>query len=145
MLERIVWPHVKSLLVKKIKDIHQSTKENDTYGIVVVEAAVLLDADWDQDGLFDAIWIVRASEDTSIDRLVKKRGMEKEDALKRLEAQSSRRGIGNWQDELKSGAVTAIIENEGSDLWVKLEASFDDPGCWKTNRSPSKQLKAPSL
>jgi hypothetical protein len=71
--------------------------------------------------------------------------MEKEDASNRLEAQSSRRGIGNWQDELKSGAVTAIIENEGSDLWEKLEAAFDDPGCWKTNRSPSKQLKAPSL
>jgi len=90
---------VKSLLVKKIKDIHQSTKENDTYGIVVVEAAVLLDADWDQDGLFDAIWIVRASEDTtSIQRLlVEKRGMEKVDALKCLGAQSSRRGIGNWQ------------------------------------------------
>ena len=39
----------------------QRHPENDTYGIVLVEAAVLFDADWDQDGLFDAIWIVRAS------------------------------------------------------------------------------------
>ncbi len=46
---------------------------------------MLFDADWDQDGLFHApIWIVRASEDRSIQRLVEKRGMEKEDALKRL-------------------------------------------------------------
>lgn len=132
---------MKALLIQQIKDIHETTKENDTGGIVVVEAAVLLDADWDQNGLFDAIWIVRASEDKSIERLVEKRGMEKVEALKRLKAQFSRRGIGNWQEELDEGVVTDVILNEDSDLWDKMKASFVDPSCWKDNRCPPKPLE----
>jgi dephospho-CoA kinase len=137
-LERIVWPHVKSLLIRKIQEIERSTEESEGNAIVIVEAAVLLDADWDANELFDGIWIIRASEETSIERLVKKRGMEREEAIKRLEAQLSRRGIGNWEQELQERSVTAVILNEGSDLWDKLKNSLVDPECWKDNRCPSK-------
>lgn len=134
-LERIVWPHVKSLLLQRIQDIQESQRETN-HGVVIVEAAVLLDAEWDANELFDAIWIVRASPDTSTERLVQKRGMEREDALKRMKAQLSRRGIENWQEELAKGAVTAVIENEGADLWDKMKECLVDPGCWKDNRCP---------
>ena len=40
-------------------------------------------------------------------------GMDKEDALKRMEAQLSRRGSGNLDQELLNGAVTGVIENDG--------------------------------
>jgi len=65
--------------------------------------------------------------------------MEKEDALNRLKAQLSRRGIGNWKEELEGGAVTAVIENEGrttSDLWDKMKQCLEDPKCWKSDRCP---------
>ncbi len=147
-MERIVWPHVKTLLLQKLKGIQEELiasnqhHENQTgVDIVVVEAAVLLDAEWDRQGLFDAIWIIRASEDTSVERLVNKRGMDKNDALKRLKAQVSRRGIGNWEEELNDGAVTAVIENEGCDLWDEMKKCFDDPKCWKEQRCPQKSIE----
>eukprot|EP00979_Chaetoceros_neogracilis_P017202 scaffold10190_cov294-Chaetoceros_neogracile.AAC.2 len=142
-LERIVWPHVKDLLLQRIKGIVESTKGEVNNGrshtIVIVEAAVLLDANWDDNDLFDAIWVVRASSDTSCERLVENRGMKKEDALNRLQAQLDRRGIGNWKEELESGAVTAVIENEGSaaaELWNKVKQCLVDPKCWKDDRCP---------
>ena len=139
-LERIVWPHVKDLLLQRIQDIQESTKEETDNGsfrnVVIVEAAVLLDANWDDNDLFDAIWVVRASSDTSCARLVENRGMKKEDALNRLEAQLDRRGIGNWKEELAGGAVTAVIENEGVELWNKVKECLVDPNCWKNDRCP---------
>ncbi len=140
-LEEIVWPHVKSLLLTKLKEIEvkQSEKSPSSRGIVIVEAAVLLDANWDESELFDGIWIIRASPDTSVERLVEKRGMDRQDALKRMEAQKCRRGIGNWKDELQEGAVTAVIENnfhEGSGLWNKMRTCLMDPSCWKDSRCP---------
>jgi len=139
-LEKIVWPHVKDLILQRIQDIQESTQregQNKCYNVVVVEAAVLLDANWSD--MFDAVWLVRASSDTSCERLVEKRGMAKEDALNRLNAQLSRRGIGNWKEELEGGAVTAVIENEGrttSDLWDNMKQCLEDPKCWKNDRCP---------
>lgn len=139
-LERLVWPHVKSLLIGKIEEIHKSVQENESSGIVIVEAAVLLDADWDSNDLFDAIWLVRASNETSIKRLVDKRGMEETDAIKRIEAQLKRRGIENWEEELEKRAVTAAILNEGSDLWERMKENLVDPVSWKDDRCPPQEL-----
>lgn len=135
-LEQIVWPHVKELVINHLKDISQSHQQPDDPVIVVVEAAVLLDANWDENDLFDGIWIIRSSEETSIDRLVNKRGMTKEDAIKRIKSQLVRRGIGNYEDELQSGYVTSVILNEGHDLWNKLKNNLLDSSSWKKDRNP---------
>lgn len=138
-LEHIVWPHVKELVINQLKDISQSHRDPNDPVIVVVEAAVLLDANWDENNLFDGIWVIRSSEETSIDRLVNKRGMTKEDAIKRIESQFVRRGIGNFKDELNAGNVTSIILNEGPDLWNKLKKCLLDPSSWKKDRHPKLQ------
>jgi dephospho-CoA kinase len=134
-----VWPHVKELVINQLKDISQSHRDPNDPVIVVVEAAVLLDANWDENNLFDGIWVIRSSEETSIDRLVNKRGMTKEDAIKRIESQFVRRGIGNFKDELNAGNVTSIILNEGPDLWNKLKKCLLDPSSWKKDRHPKLQ------
>ena len=140
-----MWPHVKNLLLSRLKEIQNSHKDG-SQGIVVVEAAVLLDADWDSNGLFDGIWIIRSSSETSAQRLVEKRGMSRQDALQRMETQLTRRGIGNCEDELKDGTVTAVIDNDhdndhgedndGPDLWEKMRLCLLDPTCWKESRCP---------
>ena len=132
--------------------------------IIVVEAAVLIDTHWDDDGLFDAIWAIEASIDTSTQRLVHKRGMKHGDALQRLTAQQARRGIGNLFDELQKGVVTAkiindvdchdlqlrhnhttsttrrtsdpITENPENILLDRLKRALIDPSCWKPGRYP---------
>ncbi len=102
-----------------------------------MEAAVLLDADWDNNNLFDAIWVVQSSAEVSTDRLVAHRNMTKEDALQRMEAQLSRRGIGNLEEEMKNGYVTAVIENNGNcseELWNNIRERLIDPKAWKDGR-----------
>ena len=71
--------------------------------VVVVEAALLLEAGWD--ALVDEVWCTRASEDVVIDRLKARNGLNKEEAQKRINAQMS-------VDERKSRSQV-MIENNG--------------------------------
>ena len=71
--------------------------------VVVVEAALLLEAGWD--ALVDEVWCTGASEDEVIDRLKARNGLNKEEAQKRINAQMS-------VDERKSRSQV-MIENNG--------------------------------
>ena len=71
--------------------------------VVVVEAALLLEAGWD--ALVDEVWCTGASEDIVIDRLGSRNGLNKEEAQKRINAQMS-------VDERKSRSQV-MIENNG--------------------------------
>ena len=71
--------------------------------VVVVEAALLLEAGWD--ALVDEVWCTGASEDIVIDRLKARNGLNKEEAQKRIKAQMS-------VDERKSRSQV-MIENNG--------------------------------
>ena len=78
---------MKELVLDRLKEISKSHQNPDNPAIVVVEAAVLLDANWDENDLLDGIWIIRSSEETSIDRLINKRGITEEEAIKRIHSQ----------------------------------------------------------
>ncbi|KAG7362194.1 dephospho-CoA kinase [Nitzschia inconspicua] len=155
-LERTVWPHVKALIVDKIDVLRrqeweeqqitiQTNKSDEPPSgqqvlptskrpIVIVEAAVLLDAEWDD--LFDGVWVVTAPREVALQRLMETRGLSQEEAEKRMNAQQSRRGIGNLQQEVESGVVTGIIENKvGLDeLTLSLSKALDDPMFWKRGK-----------
>lgn len=130
-LEKIVWPHVKNRLAELIQAIQQeqATKEssNNKKAVVVVEAALLLEASWED--LLDAVWVVRADQTVALTRLVDQRDMAESDATSRMQAQQSRRGLGdNIKDELERGVVTRVIDNNGSleDLVETLRTALKD-------------------
>ena len=151
-LEHIVWPHVKALILQRIQEIDEeygrdlqagTTATKAKLPIVIVEAAVLLDAGWDDmmkvkkpkneeesdesaayssnEGGGAGVWVVRASLPVARQRLIDQRGYTAEVADKRIEAQQkeSRRGIGpeNLQKELDRSSgdavVTQVIDNDG--------------------------------
>ena len=151
MLERIVWPHVRSLLVDRLRSIEvdgassaAASSNQDSAStasarvgsslsppIIVVEAAVLLDAGWSD--LFDAIWVVRSPQSIQRERLTSDRGMDGQDADARIEAQNSRRGIGNLNEETrKGGCVKCVIDNDGTidELRERLRGALYDPESW---------------
>ena len=142
-LEAIVWPHVKDRLAETIDELRSSWESESTSesnGIVVLEAAILLDAGWDD--LLDGLWVVKASKDTALARLVETRGLTQEEAAKRIQAQESRRGIGGaatLEEEIKAGNVHSVISNDGSleELEESLQKSLDDPNCWKPSSTSS--------
>jgi dephospho-CoA kinase len=128
-LEAIVWPTTKKAVLDKIEVI-KTDKPKCEYPAVVVEAAMLLDADWHE--FLDGLWIVTAPPDSALQRLVNTRDMTEEDAQQRLNAQLPRRGVGNLADEVEAGRVSAVIENNGGlqELREALKAKLSDPKAW---------------
>jgi len=126
-LERIVWPYVKLEIQKRLEVLQQEHAS----GVVVLEAAVLLDAGWDD--IMDAVWVVKTPAPVALERLVVNRGFTKEEAQKRIDAQEPRRGIGNLDEEVEKGVVTRVIENTGTeqDLQDALQQAMEDPTAWK--------------
>ena len=53
--------------------------------VVVLEAALFYEAGWET--LIDEVWVAYASQETSVDRVKKYRGMSEDDALSRLQTQ----------------------------------------------------------
>jgi dephospho-CoA kinase len=106
-------------------------KTDGSMPVVVLEAAVLLDAEWDD--LLDGIWVVTAPKSVTLNRLMETRGLPQEEAEKRITAQDSRRGIGNLDEEISNGVVTGVIENKGSldDLKQALGLALKDSRSWK--------------
>jgi dephospho-CoA kinase len=130
-LEQIVWPHLQVKIESAIEQAKaQWNKSNDKLPIIIVEAAVLLDAGW-QDFL-DGVWVVSVSESVALTRLQETRGLTAAEAEKRIDAQKPRRGIGNLAEEVDSKVVTAVIENNGSldALKQQLSEKLMDPQAW---------------
>jgi dephospho-CoA kinase len=169
-LETIVWPHVRTKIEERIQDIilqqHQRQQQqqssdanipNNTTNnnIIVVEAALLLETNWHD--LFDGLWLIQSTCEISKQRLITTRGMTEKEALIRIHAQDTRRGIGGrsrrstttssssdddnnnelYCNKMKEdGIVTAIITNDGSlhDLEEALRRALYDPTSFKEER-----------
>ena len=134
-LERLVWPHVETEIQSRIDKLKQDFVNDDrtsvAVSVIVVEAAVLLDADWEQ--WLDGVWVVTTPKETATARLMETRGLSLEEADERIQAQQSRRGIGNLAQEVENNIVTATIENSGSldDLKAALLQRLSDAKAWK--------------
>ena len=84
-LTDIVWPLIRELAEHEIEQIGAS----DPDGVIVLEAAVLLEARWDD--LADEVWVVVVDQSVAIERLVERNGMSREDAMARVRSQLSNR------------------------------------------------------
>jgi len=129
-LEQIVWPLTKQEILRQIDAFANewnANKGNDTFFVAVLEAAMLLDAGWED--MLDELWVVTASADIAFQRLVGgERGLDPDDARRRMTDQESRRGIGNLNEEVERGFVTAVVDNSGTtaDLRRSLDNTLKD-------------------
>ena len=104
-----------------------------TSKVIVVEAAVLLDAGWDD--LLDGVWIVTTSTETALQRLMTTRNLSKEESMKRINAQSTRRGMSTsgLRQEIDNGIITCTISNDSTleELQESLSRALNDPKSWR--------------
>ena len=100
-LTDIVWPEIRRLAETAIAE-HAA---NEPDGVVVLEAAVLFEASWED--LVDEIWVVSVDVETAIERLRDRNQMSREDAMARIESQLS-----NAEREARADVT---IENSGSE------------------------------
>ena len=108
-LTDIVWPEIRRLAQNEID-------ANDSDTIMVLEAAVLLEAGWQDIG--DEIWVVTVDPEIAITRCMSRDGLEKEDVQSRLDAQLS-------NDERVAQADVVIVNNGSEEeLFEQLDEQW---------------------
>jgi dephospho-CoA kinase len=126
-LEAIVHPLVRQATEMLIKRANQP--------VIVIEAIKLLEGDLRK--VCDSIWVTNAPEDVQLERLTRKRGLTKEKALERIQAQSAQ--------STKVKMANIILTNTGSydDLWKQVSAAWKEivPGAKNTDIDPDVTVK----
>ncbi|MEN6325723.1 MAG: dephospho-CoA kinase [Syntrophomonas sp.] len=80
-LNKITHPHIMAEMRSAILAIASSNPDS----VVVVEVPLLYETHMEK--LFDEVWVIWVDNDTQIKRLMARDGIEREDALKRMESQ----------------------------------------------------------
>ncbi len=88
--------------------------------VIVLEAIKLLDGDLYK--ICDSVWVTDAHEAVQVERLVRKRGMGKDEALQRVRLQSAQ--------SKKVSSANVVIHNTGSyeSLWAQVTAQWKKIG-----------------
>jgi phosphopantetheine adenylyltransferase/dephospho-CoA kinase len=112
-LTDIVWPEIRKLAEAEISDLKRTNPD----GTVVLEAAVLFEAGWQDIG--DEIWVVVVDKELAISRAMERDGLEREAVENRIAAQLS--------NEERISQADVVIENNGtlSEMLEKLEKKWN--------------------
>lgn len=79
----MVWPEIRRLYLKQIDDF-----KNDNFkGTIVLDAAILLEAGWDQD--CGEVWVSIVPKEEAIKRITERDSIPPEQATKRIDSQLS--------------------------------------------------------
>lgn len=107
-LEEIIHPFVGQAIDLLIRRATQK--------VIVIEAIKLLESDLRTK--CDSIWVADAPQEVQVERLMRKRGMSREDAAQRIHAQSAQKQ--------KLAAASVIVTNTGSyeDLWKQVNDAW---------------------
>ncbi len=138
-LEAIIHP----IVIQYISLLINHTKQR----VVVVEAIKLIESGF-ADAL-DTVWVVDASPETQLRRLVEKRKMTLDEARRRMRAQSSQAH--------KIARANVVIKNDGSveETWKQVQAAWNEiartlsgkaapPQTGKTSALPAQPKAAPA-
>ena len=107
-LNAILHPIIYSMIKTELTNMENSGEQ-----VAVVEAAILIEANW-QD-LFDELWVVDADKEEVIRRLIDRNNVTREQALERIESQMDR--------VERNGYADAVIENNGGLLELENNIS----------------------
>ncbi len=100
-LTDIVWPEIRRLAEIEISDIQQQSPDQP----IVLEAAVLFEAGWDDIG--DEVWVITVDRETAITRTMDRDGVAREAVESRLAAQLS--------NEERCARADVVITNDGTE------------------------------
>ena len=110
-LQEIVWPRMKDMMRARIEELRAAGAE-----VVVIEAAVLIEAQWTD--IVDEVWVVQVPERLALSRLMSRNGLSEEDGRARIRAQLS--------NTERAGHAQVVIDNDGTvaDARAKVDAAW---------------------
>ena len=111
-LEGIVWPWMRETMRKRFDDLRA-----ESVPFVVLEAAVLLEADWTP--LVDQVWVVIVAPEIARARIIERNGYTAEQADQRISAQLTN------DERVRQAQV--VIDNSGTldDLRTHVDKAWD--------------------
>lgn len=112
-LESIVWPAMREMMEGTINELRADSNK-----IAVLEAALLIEADWLP--LTNEVWLVTVSPETARQRLFDRNGLSAEEAEARIRAQLT--------NEKRREYADVEIENNGTleELRAAVDAAWDE-------------------
>ncbi len=119
-LNTILWPEIRRLIGEEIAQI----REHDKDSVIVIEAAVLIEAGW-QD-LCDEVWVVTTNPEAAIERLQSRNGLTRDAALARINAQmTSKERAAYGQVVVDNSASEDQLVQKVDRAWRTLQARLD--------------------
>ena len=112
-LTDIVWPEIRRMAAEEIAQLKQQDPER----VIVLEAAVLIEANWTD--IVDEVWVVSVKPETAIERLRQRNNLTEDEAKARLASQLSNR----------EREAHADVKIDNSDTLEKFEARVER--AWK--------------
>ena len=111
-LTDIVWPEIRRLAVEDIA----SAQARDPDAVVVLEAAVLLEAGWQS--AVDETWVVVVDRETAVARAMARDGADEASVQARVDAQLS--------NEERTANATVVVHNAGTEaeMTAQLDAQW---------------------
>jgi dephospho-CoA kinase len=111
-LEGIVWPWMRATMDERLARLR-----GESVPVVVLEAAVLIEADWTP--IVDQVWVVTVTPEMARERIMSRNGVSAEQADLRIGAQLS--------NEERARHAQVIIENSGTlqDLERRVAAEWE--------------------
>ena len=107
-LTGIVWPLMKAAMTERLEQLRVAGSR-----IVVLEAAVLLEAGWED--LVDEVWAVSTPAEIAVQRLVQRTPISESDARARLQAQ--------MQNDERAARADVVIENAGAPAELRAQVA----------------------
>ncbi|MCY4392450.1 MAG: dephospho-CoA kinase [Chloroflexi bacterium] len=98
-LTDIVWPGIRALASEELSNLEVAGT-----GLVLLEAAVLLEAGWED--MVDEIWVTTVQADIAVARLAERNGLDEAAARARIDSQLS--------NEERVAVAHVVIENNGT-------------------------------
>ncbi|MDO8753108.1 MAG: dephospho-CoA kinase [Anaerolineales bacterium] len=110
--------HLETIAHPLVRQATEILIKNASQPVVVIEAIKLLEGELRK--ICDSIWVTTAPQDVQVERLMRKRGLNREQALERIHMQSPQ--------SVKIALANLVITNTGSydDLWKQVSEGWKE-------------------
>jgi dephospho-CoA kinase len=116
-LEGIVWPWMRATMDERLRRLRQ-----EGVPVVVLEAAVLIEADWTP--IVDQVWVVIVPPELAKERIMLRNGLSAEQADQRIGAQlTNEERARHGQVIIENAGTLAELEERVTAEWARLTAA----------------------
>lgn len=124
VLNDIIWPR----LLDEVKLRTRDAYANDGFRVVVIEAAILLQAGWEKD--CHEIWTMIIPREEAIRRIVERNGLTEEAAGQRIDSQTSNATLVEHSNVVFSSLWThEYTQKQAERAWNELQGQLQVPQC----------------